>query len=163
MPVAWFICTYKRDPNPGPPTRYCAMLDFDDQIQADGGHWAETEVLGNYALVKTRASTATLVAIAADPGFLRIPLSRLNDSLSSLSAQQRNAIRTRLNAMGYSDSDILTALGNNLAQRTLGDILRFAASRRLKPRYDAVQDLIVLDGAIQVCRPVADVDVDVTE
>lgn len=158
MPIAWFICNYKRDQTPGPPTRYVAMNDYSDAIYGEGGQWSETEVLGNYALVKVRASQATLNAIASDPGYLRIPLSRLDDSLSTLTAQQRTAIKNRLNAMGYSDGELQAALGNNLAQRTIGDALRFAASRRLKPRYDAVQDLIVIDGPVQTCRLVADVD-----
>jgi hypothetical protein len=37
-------------------------------------------------------------------------------------------------------------------------VLRFMATRRLKPRYDSLLDLIVLDGDEQDCRPVEDVD-----
>ena len=163
MAIAWFICTYKRDPSPGPPTRYPAIVDYDDAISASGGAWAETEVLGNYALVKVRAAQGVLDSINSAPGYLRIPLRLLDDSLSRLTAQQRTAIKARLNAMGYDDSEILSALGNNLAQRTLGDVLRFAASRRRKPRYDVIQDIIVLDGAVQVCRPVADINREITD
>lgn len=162
MPIAWFICTYKRSPG-RMPGRYCAMDDFTSTIYADGGAWSETEVLGNYALVKVRASDVTLQTIAADPGFLRIPLAVLTTLLSNLTAQQRNAIRDRILAMGYTDAEITAALGNNLGQRTLGQVLRFAASRRRKPRYDAVQDQIMMDGEIQACRLVDDVDAEVVE
>lgn len=161
MAIQWFICTYKRTTG-RMPGRYCAMDDYTPQILADSGSWSETEVLGGYALVKVRASDATLNTIANDAGFLRIPIALLDTQLSTLTSQQRTAIRDRLNAMGYSDSEILAALGNNLGQRTLGQVLRFAASRRLKPRYDAIQDLIVLDGEIQTCRLVDDVDAEIT-
>lgn len=163
MAVAWYICTYKRRLGTPRPTRYCEMDDFTAQIFADGGDWSESEVLGNYALVKVRASQATLDAIAAAPGIIRIPLARLDVQLSALTSQQRTVLRNRLEAMGYTVEEITGALGNNLGQRTLGDLLRFAASRRLKPRYDADQDVIVCDGPVQVCRPVGDVDTAVGE
>ncbi len=161
MAIAWYICSYKRVVGAHRPTRYCAMDDFTPQIQADGGAWAETEVLGNYALVKVRASQTTIDLIAAAQGFLRIPLARLDVLLSSLTQAQRTAISDRLTAMGYT-ADEITALGN-IRNRTLGDVLRFAASRRLKPRYDAVGDQIVLDGPVQTCRLVNDVDGRITE
>ena len=139
------------------------MNDFTALIRADGGDWSESEVLGGYAVVKVRASAATLTIIAAEPGFQRIPRDLLDDSLSSLSTAQRRAIKDRLNAMGYTDAEISAALGNtNLNLVTLGQVLRFAASRRLKPRWDAVQLQIVLDGAFQACRAIDDVDVAVT-
>lgn len=153
--IAWFICPYKRRPVPRP-IRYCAIDDFTAQIRADGGDWSASEVLGNSAVVKVRASQATLDLIAAT--FQRIPLSRLADSLSTLTSAQRTAIRDRLLALGYPDAEIRAALGSNLANRTLGDVLRFAATRRLKPRYDALTDQIFVDGPQQPCRPIADVD-----
>jgi hypothetical protein len=134
------------------------MDEFTPQIYSQGGQWAETEVLGNYAIVKVRASDATLTTIAATEGFQRLPLTLLTESLSSLTGAQRTSIRNRLIAMGYTDTEINTALGANIGQRTLGQVLRFAASRRLKPRYDAMQDLIVLDGPVQTCRLIEDVD-----
>lgn len=158
MSYAWFICTYKRRKNTPRPIRYCAMDDFTKQINDDGGDWAETEVLGNYAIVKVRASDATLDTIANTSGFFRLPLNFLDASLSSLTGTQRTNIKDRLLAMGYTADDVTTALGSNLSTRTLGEVLRFAASRRLKPRYDAVSDQIVLDGEVQACKPIDDVD-----
>lgn len=164
MAIAWFICGYKRRPGVRP-ARYCAMDDYTLQITTDGGIWAETEVLGGYALVKVRATQATLDTIAGVTGFQRIPLSVLTAPLSSLSTAQRSAIRTTLADMGYTSAEILSALGSNAAQlgtHTLGELLRFAAQRRLMPRYDEAQDQIVLDGAYQACTPVAVVDAQVT-
>jgi hypothetical protein len=62
--------------------------------------------------------------------------------------------------MGYSLAEIAAVMPatGNWSSITLGQVLRFAASRRLKPRYDAPSDTIVCDGAIQECRSVASVD-----
>ncbi len=158
MATAWFICPYKRKLNYPSPLRYCAMDDFTPQIHGEGGRWSETEVLGGYAIVKARASDALLTTIAGTAGFQRLPVALLTEPLSSLTGAQRTAIRNRILAMGYTDAEITTALGANIGQRTLGQVLRFAASRRLKPRYDAIQDVIVCDGPVQSCRLIDDVD-----
>ena len=158
MPIGWFIAPYKRRPTTGPvPTRYCAMDDFTSQIVADGGAWSESEVLGDCAIVKVRASSQTLSDIASAQGVTRIPLQILDDPLSSLTNAQRNAIRNRILAMGYTTAEINAALPN-LANVTLGQVLRFAATRRLRPRYDRASDTIVLDGQVETPRPVADLD-----
>lgn len=152
--IGWFVAPYKRLPSTVRIARYCAMDDFTALIQADGGDWREVEGLGNRCYVKVRASAATLSTINAAPGFTRIPLARLDDPLSSLTAGQRTAIRQRLLDAGYTLAAINAAIPN-LAQATLRDVLRFAVSRRQKPRYDAATDTIVLDGADQ---PTGDID-----
>ena len=173
MALAWFICPYKRmtvttgDPpvtvNVVPPTRYCAMDDFTVTIQADGGDWAETEILGDHALVKVRASAATLTLINGAQDVLRIPSHvGLGDTLGDLTAGQRNAIFAKLEALGYSHAEVTAALPANWQTVTLGQVLRFAASRRLKPRHDVGTDAIVLDGPEQPVRPVEDVHAAVT-
>jgi hypothetical protein len=156
MPVGWFIAPYKRrDPSPGEIGRYCAMDDFTAQIVADGGAWAETEILGNAALVKVRAAAGTLTTIAAGSGFLRIPNHfDLNDTLGDLTAGQRNAILNELQTLGYSPAEITAALPANWATVTLGQLLRFAAGRRLRPRYDSGTDTIICDGPPQPVLPV---------
>jgi hypothetical protein len=121
------------------------MRQFTPQIHADGGAWRAIEVLGNRCLAKVRASASTLSTINAAPGFVRVPLTRLDDPLSSLSPAQRTAIRNILTDAGYTMAEI-NARFPNLADHTLGDALRFLASRRLKPRYDAATDTIILDG-----------------
>jgi hypothetical protein len=166
MAIAWFICQYKIDQN-RPSRRYCAMNDFTALIiEQDGGAWSETEVLGGYAVVKVRAAETTLTTIDGTTGFTRIPNNwvALNTTLGSLTTAQRTALLNIVTAMGYTLAEISAALGSNLAgwrTRTLGQLLRFVASKRLKPRWDDVQGQIVLDGILQACRPVAEVDTEV--
>ena len=156
--IAWFICQYKRRPDAFDPTRYCAMDDFTSLILTDGGAWAETEVLGGRAIVKVRASSTTLDTLAATIDFRRLPKIKLDDSLSDLTAAQRNVIVQDLRDMGYTSVEIQAELGTDIRQKMLGDVLRFAAKRRLTPRYDAVTDTIPLDGPVQACRPLSSVD-----
>ncbi len=176
MATAWFICTYKRAMvwdkvngvwvNMQPPARYCAMDDFTPQINADGGAWSEIEVSGGYAVVKVRASSATLTTIGGTAGFTRVPVTAptLSTTLSTLTSEQRNALLTLIGNMGYTPAEISAALGSTLATwrgHTLGNVLRFIASKRLKPRYDRNNDQIVLDGVPQACRSVSEADTDV--
>ena len=160
--IGWFICPYKRRIGEANPTRYCAMDDHTATILADGGDWSETEVLGDVAIVKVRASASSLTSINASPGFLRIPVERLDDSLASLSPTAKTVILTRLQSMGYSIGEIAAALPNDLGTYTLRDVLRFASRRRLKPRYDVNSDVVVCDGPIQPVRPIEEVDASVT-
>lgn len=162
MTIAWFLCPYKRgNPTPWGASRYCAMNDFTAQIRADGGSWSEAECLGDHAVVKVNASDATLTTINAATGFIRIPVSRLSDPLSSLTVAQRNAITTKLQNLGYTLQEIRDALGNDIRQRTLLELLRFVLSRRRRPRYDAGTDSIILDGDILTCKPIELVDAEV--
>lgn len=159
MPVAWFICPYKRR-NPGqvPPERYCAMDDFSAQIFADGGNWDETEILGDAAIVKVRANAGTLTTINAAAGFIRIPNHvDLNDTLGDLTAGQRTAILGKLLALGYSQNEIDAALPANWQNVTLGQVLRFAARRRLKPKYNVATDTIEFDA--NSVQPVKSIDI----
>lgn len=73
MATAFFIAPYKRDLSFPGPARYCAMDDFTPLIRTDGGDWAEAEIVGNRAIVKVRASDATLNTIASEPTFARLP------------------------------------------------------------------------------------------
>ena len=157
MALAWFLCSYKRRDRGSLPGRYCAMDDFTPQIRADGGRWSETEILGDRAIVKVQALVVTLTAIAATAGFRRIPLDRLDDPLSSLRPAQRTAIRNEITDAGYTLAELNAAIPD-LASATLGQVLRFMARRRLKPRYDVGTDAIVLDGPVQVCRTIESVD-----
>jgi hypothetical protein len=131
------------------------MDDFTADIVADGGSWSETEILGNHAIVKVNAAPATLATINAEPGFIRLPKDSLNSTLGDLTTPQKNAIKNKLNALGYSNQEIADALPDNWQAVTLRQVLRFAATRRLKARYDANTDTIHLDGDVQ---PVKDVD-----
>lgn len=160
MAYAWFVCGYviidgKSGPNSA---RYCAMDDFTAQIAADGGAWSETEVLGGQAVVKVRASEATLTTIAGTSGFYRIPNHWvLSDLLTDLTTARRTAITNRILAMGYTQAEIDAVMGNTLAlwrQKTLSTLLVFIAGRRKKPRYDHATHTIILDGIQQDCKPI---------
>jgi len=157
MPTAWFITNYVRRPGPRI-IRYCRMNDYTPAIFGDGGDWYDTEVLGGYAIVKVRAAQATLDAIAADPAIYRSPTRDLSDLLSTLTPGQASDLRDRVLAMGYTADEITAVLGANIRQRTLGQVLRFCATRRREARYDAIADAIVLDGAITSCFSVDEVN-----
>lgn len=160
MATAWFLCQYKRRPGPRP-TRYCAMDDYTAQIEADGGRWAEAEVLGNWAICKVAARAATLDTIAAAPGFRRLTKAALGLSLADLTAGQKATLLSWVTDMGYTVAEIRAALGNDLGAHTLGDVLRFVAKRRLKARYDQATDTIILDGPEQACKSPDAVDAEV--
>lgn len=161
MATAWFFCQYKRGPNNPLPSRECMMVDFNAQILADGGRWSETEVLGNWAIVKVAALQATLDTIAAAPGFRRLSKAALNLSLSDLNAGQKATLLSWVTDMGYTVAEVRQALGNDLGLLTLGDVLRFCTRRRLLARYDQATDTIILDGPEQACRTVDAVDAEV--
>jgi len=159
--IGWFICPYKRRVGAHKPTRYCAMNDFNSLIKADGGKWSEAETLGDRAIVKVNASPATLTTIANTATFRRIPLTLLNDPLSSLSPAVQNAIRQEVLDAGYTLAEV-NARFPNIGNATLGDVLRFLATRRLRPRYDQGTDTIFIDGPIQGCKSVDVLDREVT-
>lgn len=161
MSVGWYLAPYKvRTERSGRPARYCAMDDFTPQIMGvDGGDWSESEILGDIAVVKVRASLATLSTIAGTAPFFRIPNHTApSDTLGDLTGAQRNALLNKLQALGYTSAEIQAALPANWVSLTLGQVLRFAATRRLKPRWDDVAQVIKVDGIVQACRPIADVD-----
>lgn len=127
-----------------------------EKIRADGGSWREVEVLGNRALVKVRASPATIAEIAADPHCRRIPVALIDRPLSDMTAGQRNAIRDELTAMGFPLQEIRERLWNDLSAVTMRQVFRFMASRRVKPRWDGAS--LVFDGPVRPCESVDDLD-----
>jgi len=163
MAIGWFIVPYKRRTKRRRPTRYCAMDDYTSQIRAHGGMWAESEVLGNRAIVKVRAPVAVLAALNDVPGFKRIPKDRLDDSLADLSQTVRAYLRDEILDMGYTIEELRERFGNDLGAYTLRDVLKFMARRRRKPRYNPATDEIILDGEIQECREIENLDAAVTE
>lgn len=161
--MPWFLCPMEivSAPLSGGQARRCAMDRFTAAIRADGGAWSESEVLGNHALVKVRASQATLQAINAEPGFTRIPKDRLDDSLADLTQNQRLALRDLIEGLGYSREEWQARLGTDLGAVLVRDVLRVMATRRRKPRR--VNGEIVVDGVEQGCRAVDSVDAEVVE
>ena len=160
MAIGWYIVPYKRYTGSLQPIRYCAMDDYTATIGPT--NWAESEVLGNRGVVKVKATAAILSNLNDVVGFVRLPKNALDDSLSDLSPAVKAAIRSQLRDMGYTLAEIQTRFGDDIGQYTLRDVLRFAATRRLKPRYDTELDEIICDGAIQSCRSIDDIDAEVT-
>lgn len=158
MPVGWFFAPYARRGTGLPPVRYCVITDFKDQIIAAGGQYAEAECLGNEAIVKVRAPALGLQAIADDPRFTRIPKGALNDTLADLTPAQRQALRDKLEGLGYPTAEIQERLGTDLADKTVREVLRFACRRRRKPRYDWATNQIIIDGPVQLCVQPEDID-----
>lgn len=165
MAIGWYIVPYKRRNDPGEEVaRYCAMNDYTQQIiYTYDGAWTETEILGNRAIVKVRAPAQMLEFLDTVPGFRRLPKNRLDDSLADLPLGIKSALRDELLDMGYTLDEIHERFGSDLGQYTLRDLLEFAATRRLKPRYNPANDTIYLDGEVQRCRSIESVDEEVTE
>lgn len=128
MPSAWFLCPYDVTTHPsGAIGRRCAMFRYLPVLgSAIAATWYELECLGNLTLVKVNAPMAMLTTISADPDFTRIPT-----GVTTVPAGQRPAVRSRLLAIGYTDSEI-TATGWNLRQ-----IIRLIASLRHEVRERA--------------------------
>ena len=149
MAIAWFLCPYIVEGNgTGFPKwrRKPAFWSLVPDISSDGGQWGASEGLGNYMVAKIRASAATLNAIAALPDVTRLPKTLLSSPLSDLTANQKTAIKNKLTGMGYPVAEILEHLGEDIGDKTLGDVLRFAVRRRFTPRWDDVEGKLVVDG-----------------
>ena len=152
MAIAWFLVPYTHVTEPMP-YRYCAMDDFTQQIiYTDGGNWSESECLGGHALVKVSAFPATLDTIASTPGFMRVPMIILDNTLAELTQAQRTKIKNKVKALGYTAAEMEDKLGVNLANVTLRRVFKFILTRRLKPRWDADAGEIKVDGEIQMCK-----------
>lgn len=146
MAVGWFLVPYVTEVGGiGRATRVLDIDRFTPQITAAGGSWAEIEVLGNHALVKVRRLTEDQIAPLGQI-YTRLPNLPLNTLLSELTLAQRTAIRNRVEALGYTAQEITAALGADLGQITLRQLLRFIASRRRKPRFDQPSQTVVFDG-----------------
>lgn len=147
MPNAWFLDTYIGiTPTNGLLwQRAPSVRQFLPQVSADGGKMAWVEVLGNRCLVLVRASAATLAAISAS--VQRFPVDMLTDSLSTLTAGQRQVLVTQVTDMGYSLEEINAHVDStNLQNHTLRDVLAVMCIRRSTPRYLSGSDELVFDG-----------------
>lgn len=168
MPVGIFLAPYERWQD-GPDDTHIRRRpihwrpEVKSLIRADGGADYADECLGNYCVVKVRASSTTLQQIGALPGVRRLPKDRLDDSLASLTNTQKTTLRNWIEGLGYSRAEWQAALGNDLGAVTLRQVLRFILTRRLVPRYDQATDAIVLDGAVQSCAPIEDIDAAVSD
>lgn len=153
--MAWFFVPYKRRTVAGRIGRYCAADDVTTAILADGGAWSEAEILGQYAIVKVRASASTLTQLNGLPNVRRLPVDRLDDPLSSLTNAQRTNLRDFAVSLGYTLAEFNARFPGGIATVTLRELLKFMATRRRLVRYDQPTDTFVDDGPIQ---PVSDLD-----
>lgn len=162
MSVGWFFAPLERWRDPDRPAlvavRHAVYRDFQAQVKGDGGDFREIEVLGGQVIVKVRASAATLAAIAAAPGVVRLPKDRLDDSLNTLTGPQKTAISNKLQSLGYSLAEINARFTGDLGQYTLRDVLDFARSRRRRPRYDQPSDTVIWNAAIEIPEPLSVAD-----
>lgn len=125
--------------------RYCALDDHKDVV------WAESEVLGDQAVVKVTGSPAALAAVEADPDITRFPV----DDLDAVIPQNRlGRMRGLLTSAGYTPAEA----GRIQRGATLRDLLEAFTVRRRKPRPNPQGGRPVMDGEARPCRPVADVD-----
>lgn len=148
--MAWYICLYLTDKN----LRWPEVADHNVE-------WSGSEVLGDRCIVKVDADAAMLKTL---DGLLhyRLPKDELTDSLGDLLPTVIAELETKLLEMGYTLLEIAEAFPLGLGNHTLQDYLDFAATRRLKPRYDDKSDTIFVDGKVENCRPILDVDKDIT-
>lgn len=160
MAIGWYIAPYNittRDVSSFPNNvRYCAMKDYNNIIRADGGTWSETEVLGDRAVVKVRASSLTLSIL--DGVFTRMPKDEIEDSLAAVSIADKAVLKVEGLDMGYTNTEWEKDFPNNLGTYQLKDVLNFYTKRRLKPRYDYVAKTIKVDGIEQKCKSIEAVD-----
>ena len=153
--VAYFLAPYKKVPNK-PRYRYCAMDDFTKEIIADGGSWDETEVLGNQAIVKVKASTTTLSNITNAEGFYRFPLVESGSKLKTIDTETKNVLKDKLTSAGYTAGSVLSSVDFSTA--TFRDYLGFMASKRKEPRWDDDLQDFVMDGKEMKCKSIDAVD-----
>lgn len=153
MPHAWYLAPYRLV---GPAHRQCEIEQYFDAIGAEGGDYRYVEVLGGYGVVKVRASSATLTMLAGLLDWRRLPKDRLDDPLSDLTTNQRNQLRDVILSLGYSLSELQARFPGDLRDYTLRQVLRFAATRRLKPVLNTVTGEVTLSGEVQPCSPQPD-------
>lgn len=147
MPIGWYIVPYKRIvPYDGPwlAERYCEIEDHRASLTSV----AYVQILGDRAIVKLRATTPVLQTL--NGLFKRLPKDTLLSPLSDLSPAVKTALRDEALDQGYTMAEITARFGTDLGAYTLGDVLRFMATRRRLPRYDSGTDVVIMDGAIVI-------------
>lgn len=152
MTIAWFMVpmsTRPRVTGSAQLIRYCAMDDFTTSIFAAGGSWDAQEGLGGVALVKIFTADALLTTITGTAGFIRVTdRVVLTDTLSTLTAAQRNTIQNKLLSNGYSQAEINAAMGNTLAlwrTHTLLDLLTLILTRVRRPASMTAQGVVTFE------------------
>lgn len=149
--IAYFIARMKQGERIGiGKFLFCNVADHHAQIAGVGGKWDNVVVGTGYAVVKVRATAAVLDYLASQSGIIRVPLSRLDDSLGTLTANQLQAIRNAVEAMGYTAEEINAAYPD-WRQITLLQLFRFVFTRRRAARWDDVGQAFIYDGKLMTC------------
>lgn len=164
MAAAWFIAKYNVVVNyPAFPYATRTSAIDEAQLAANGARWKSIE-LTNRLIYKIVASNAVLNAVANLPNVKRLPTDLLDNPLSDLTANQRQAIRDELVDQGYSLAEI-NAQFPNLANATLRQALKFMARTRTLPAFDIPTLSVVVSDKpedVRDCDSVDDVEVSVT-
>lgn len=161
MPTGWFAAPFVTHPT-RQRARRSLFHEYEATVQADKGQWAETEILGNYALVKVQGSQGLLTFLRADSRLVALPTLTLDDTLNTLPRVRFQALLEWLYGLGYTTRETQKAIGTDPARITFQHFLRFCTTRRLAPRWDETQQRIVLDGDPQPCRSITDLNKTIT-
>lgn len=157
MPVGWFIAKYNVVVNyPAFPLATRTSPIDEAQLDTNGARYRTVE-LTNRLIYKIVASNAVLNAVANLANVKRLPTDLLDNSLSDLTANQRQAIRDELTDQGYSLAEI-NAQFPNLANATLRQVLRYMARTRTLPKFDIPTLSVVASDKPEDVRPCESVD-----
>jgi hypothetical protein len=166
MANGWFVTIYERKVDPNDPNLivraprisnlFAQQIHLDKSIRPEGGELRFLEGLGHSCVARVRfVAPALLTTIGQDSEIDRIPGAILDDPLSSLTGPQKTRIQQRLLQFGYPIEEIQTRFSSgDLANYTLGDVLRFVLRRRRKVRFDQGTQTIVDDGPEQPVVPI---------
>jgi hypothetical protein len=140
--LSWWVGPYDRKDRGERKGRVCAADRYTSTVYAEGGEWREIEILGNKCLFKLRSSASTIAIYAADADFQRLPKNAMGTALSDLTNPQKTALRNFITGLGYSLAELQARFPNDLGTYTLGDVIRFMASRRKNITYNSGTDTI---------------------
>lgn len=137
MAVAWFIAKFTYQITyPNWFNGFANRIDPIDeqQLRAANARFKRLEI-SDRRIYKINATNAVLNAVEALPGVKRLPTTVLDNPLSSLTANQRQALQDELVDQGYTLADI-QAQFPNLGQATLKQVLKFMARHNVLPAFD---------------------------
>lgn len=139
MPTGFAVCPAVTVANyrPGiPGVQPYVLVTYGAEIAADAGGFSSiplpangTPPVGQFWM-KIRASAATLTTIRGDAQVIGFAASRIADSLSTLTQQQKNRVNSWLLSMRYIQAEIDAVFGGNIGSGTVRDLIVFSAQRR---------------------------------
>lgn len=158
MPQEWVVAKYLLREEVGSTRmarRYLALADILPAQEAGSlPAWDEVEGLGGYAVALV--DVPDLSVLDGEPDVKRLPaIGRTEKLRDHLDGSNRTVLRDILDEQGYARSEIAARLGANLDSdlATLDGFLRMSVTRRLKPRFDAALNDVVVDGPEQWVKP----------